>query len=90
MHLLGAIRCHFFSGKGKKTAFQAWKSYPEAADVFRALSLPQTILSEQHFKPVISGGEHFQVQQTGDGISLRMAGYRPGLPFLKPQKLVTS
>ena len=40
----------YFSGKGKKTAFQAWKCYPEATEVFCALSLPQTMLSEQQFR----------------------------------------
>ena len=43
--LTGCDTVSFFSGKGKKTAFQAWKCYPEATEVFRALSLPQTILS---------------------------------------------
>ena len=34
----------YFSGKGKKTAFKAWKCYPEATEVFCALPLPQTML----------------------------------------------
>lgn len=50
----------------------------------------------QYFKLVMSAGEHynlsrnFQVQQTGDGIYLRMVGYRPGLPYLMHQKRVMS
>ena len=48
--LTGCDTVSFFSGKDKKTAFQAWKCYPEATEVFRALSLPQTILSEQQFR----------------------------------------
>ena len=49
----------------------------------------------QNFKPVMSGGEHYNlfrnlhVQQTGDAIYVRMVGYRPGLPYLKHQKRVT-
>ena len=48
--LTGCDTVSFFSGRRKKTAFQAWKCYPEATEVFRALSLPQTILSEQQFR----------------------------------------
>ena len=48
--LTGCDMVSYFSGKGKKTAFQAWKCYPEATEVFRALLLPQTILSEQQFR----------------------------------------
>ena len=38
-----------FSGKGTKTAFQVWKCYPEATEVFRALSSPQAMLSKERF-----------------------------------------
>lgn len=48
--LTGCDMVSYFSGKGKKTAFQAWKCYPQATEVFRALSLPQIILSEQQFR----------------------------------------
>ena len=42
------------------------------------------------------GGEHyelfrnFHMEKTGDGIYLRMVGYRPGLSYLKHQKRVTN
>ena len=36
--------------QGKKTAFQAWKCYPEATTVFRSLSSPQTLVSEEQFR----------------------------------------
>ena len=48
--LTGCDTVSLFSGKGKKTAFQQWRSYPEATELFRALSLPKTILSEQQFR----------------------------------------
>ena len=48
--LTGCDMVSYFSGKGKKTAFQAWKCYPEATDVFCTLSSPQTTLSEEQFR----------------------------------------
>ena len=48
--LTGCDTVSYFSGKGKTTAFQAWKCYPEATEVFFALSLPQAMLSEQQFR----------------------------------------
>ena len=34
-------------GKGKKTAFQAWKSNPEVTEIFRVLSSPQDMVYEE-------------------------------------------
>ena len=48
--LTGCDTVSYFSGKGKKTAFQAWKCYPEVTEVFCALSLPQATLSEKQFR----------------------------------------
>ena len=36
-----------FVGKGKKTAFQAWKSNPEVTEIFRVLSSPQDTVYEE-------------------------------------------
>ena len=48
--LTGCDTVSFFSGKGKKTAFQAWKCYPEATEVFGTLTSPQSMLSEEQSK----------------------------------------
>ena len=48
--LTGCDTVSFFSGKGKKTAFQAWKCYPEATEVFRTLSTPQAMLSDEQLR----------------------------------------
>ena len=37
----------YFAEKGKKTAFQVWKSNPEVTDIFRVLSSPQDTVSEE-------------------------------------------
>ena len=37
----------YFLGKGKKTAFQAWKSNPEVTEIFRVLSSPQDTVYEE-------------------------------------------
>ena len=37
----------YFAGKGKKTAFQAWKSNPEVTEIFRVLPSPQDTVSEE-------------------------------------------
>ena len=47
--LTGCDTVSFFSGKGKKTVFQAWKCYPKATVIFRTL-LPQSMLPEEQFK----------------------------------------
>lgn len=36
-----------FSGRGKKTAFQTWKAYPEATTAFLALSCPSEEISSE-------------------------------------------
>lgn len=46
----GCDTVSYFAGRGKKTAFQAWKCYPEATAVFRSLSSPQTLVSEEQFR----------------------------------------
>ena len=43
----GCDNVSFFAGVGKKTAFQAWRTYPEATPVFQSLSSPQDTISEQ-------------------------------------------
>ena len=48
--LTGCDTVSFFSGKCKKTAFQAWKCYPEATEVFRTLSTPQAMLSDEQLR----------------------------------------
>ena len=48
--LAGCDTVSFFSGKGKKTAFQAWKCYPESTEVFRTLSTPQAMLSDEQLR----------------------------------------
>ena len=48
--LTGCDTVSFFSGKGKKTAFQAWKCFPEATEVFRTLSTPQAMLSDEQLR----------------------------------------
>ena len=48
--LTGCDTVSFFSGKRKKTAFQAWNCYPEATEVFRTLSTPQAMLSHEQLR----------------------------------------
>ena len=48
--LTGCDTVSFFSGWGKKSAFQAWKCYSEATDVFSSLSFPQAMVSDEQFK----------------------------------------
>lgn len=44
----GCDTVSYSAGKGKKTAFQAWKSNPEVTETFRVLSSPQdTVYEEQ-------------------------------------------
>ena len=43
----GCDTVSYFAGKGKKTAFQVWKSNPEVTDIFRLLSSPQDTVSEE-------------------------------------------
>ena len=44
--LTGCDTVLFYSEKDKKAAFQAWKCYPEATNVFTTLSTPQAMLSD--------------------------------------------
>ena len=39
-----------FAMKGKQTAWKVWKSFPEAAEAFQAISLPQQSISDETFK----------------------------------------
>ena len=43
----GCDTVSYFAGKGKKTAFQVWKSNLEVTDIFRLLSSPQDTVSEE-------------------------------------------
>ena len=43
----GCDTVSYLSGKGKKTAFQAWKSNPEVTETFQVLSSPQETVSEE-------------------------------------------
>ena len=42
----GCDTVSYFSGKGKKTAFEAWKLYPEVTDAFLLLTLEPQEVSE--------------------------------------------
>ena len=39
-----------FAGRGKKTAFEAWRAYPDITTVFRTLSKTPTSVTEQQIK----------------------------------------
>ena len=43
----GCDTVSYFVGKGKKTAFQGWKSNPEVTQIFRVLSSPQDTIYEE-------------------------------------------
>jgi hypothetical protein len=43
----GCDNVSYFAGRGKKTAFQSWKCYPEATAVFQSLSSPQETIREE-------------------------------------------
>ena len=45
--ITGCDTVSYFAGKGKKTAFQVWKSNPEVTEIFRVLSSPQDTVSEE-------------------------------------------
>jgi len=44
--LTGCDNVSYFSGKGKKTAFQAWTCFPETTEVFKSLSSPIHTVNE--------------------------------------------
>ena len=43
----GCDTVSYFVGKGKRTAFQGWKSNPEVTEIFRVLSSPQDMVYEE-------------------------------------------
>ena len=48
--LTGCDTVSFLSGRGKKSAFQAWKCYSEATEGFSFLSSPQAMMFDEQFK----------------------------------------
>ena len=48
----GCDTVSFFAGKGKKTAFQAWKSFPDVTSVFQLLSSPKESISEEEMEKI--------------------------------------